>query len=105
MPTSMRSRIEKILQTELQPAHLEVVDESRDHVRAPGGSSETHFKIVVVSSRFQGLGKVKRHQMVYAHLTPFFSEGLHAVSQSTFTPDEWAKDPSVTQSPQCGGHK
>jgi stress-induced morphogen len=47
---------------DLQPEHLEVLDESHMHSRG----LETHYKAVIVSPLFAGLNAVKRHQKVYA---------------------------------------
>ena len=56
---SLSTVIEAKLRDAFAPAHLEVVNESHMH-SVPKGS-ETHFKVVVVSDRFEGLSPVKRH--------------------------------------------
>lgn len=94
-----QKEIEDLLQKELSPTHLEVIDESQMHSRG----RETHFKVVVVSSKFSGLNKVKRQQLVYRVLQPIFDQGLHALSQSTFSPEEWAAGANVNASPVCAG--
>lgn len=45
----------------LKPIKLEIEDESRFHQRG----TETHFKILIVSDRFEGLSKVRKQQLVY----------------------------------------
>jgi BolA protein len=55
--------IERLQQ--LQPTHLEVINESAGH----GGyypGKESHFKVVIVSEAFEGLRLVQRHQKIYA---------------------------------------
>ncbi|MBC7018174.1 BolA family protein, partial [Salmonella enterica] len=63
---SVRETVETKLRAQLTPAHLEVVNESHMH-SVPKGS-ETHFKVVVVSDKFEGMTPVKRHQLVYGAL-------------------------------------
>ena len=102
----IRELISQVLDSGLNPTHLEVINESSSH----GGyneeeSPETHFKVVVVSEAFQGLSKVKRQQLVYGLIKDLFYKGLHAFTQSTFTPDEWQGSPQVNSSPDCGHKK
>jgi stress-induced morphogen len=93
--------IEGRIREALKPTHFEVVDESRMHSRRTAENPETHFKLVVVSDQFRGLSKVKRQQLVYSHLKDLFEQGLHAISQSTFTPEEWSENPTIMASPHC----
>lgn len=85
--------------------HLEVINESHMHSVPP--NSETHFKLVLVSNDFDGLGKVKRHQKVYGLLASMMQEGLHALALHLYTPSEWqALQNQVPDSPDCmGGSK
>ena len=50
---TIQQRIETKLKETLAPSHLEVINESHMH-NVPKGS-ETHFKVVVVSGRFDGM--------------------------------------------------
>lgn len=49
---SLQALIERKLRDELEPSHLEVINESGMH-NAPAGA-ESHFKVVVVSEKFEG---------------------------------------------------
>jgi len=94
--------IEAKLRDGLAPAHLQVINESHMHSVPPG--SETHFKVVVVSDRFAGMPRVRRHQTVNGLLAAELAAGLHALSLSTLTPAEWqARDGAVLASPPCHG--
>jgi len=94
--------IEAKLQDGLAPAHLQVINESHMHSVPPG--SETHFKVVVVSERFSGMPRVRRHQAVNGLLAGELANGLHALSLSTLTPEEWqARGGQVLASPPCHG--
>ena len=49
-----------------------------------------HFEALVVSTAFEGLSRVKRHQLVYNALGGRMREEIHALSMTTVTPAEWA---------------
>ena len=83
---------------DLQPEHLEVLDESHMHSRG----LETHYKVVVVSALFAGLNAVKRHQRVYAAVGELMGQ-IHALALHTYTAEEWAKLQVVPASPTCQG--
>lgn len=54
-----------------------------------------HFFATIVSSVFEGLPRVRRHQRVYAALGDRMREQIHALSMKTLTPAEYAADPSA----------
>jgi BolA protein len=93
--------IEEKLRAALSPEHLEVINESHMH-SVPKGS-ETHFKVVVVSPRFEGMGAVKRHQLVYGALGDELKmkKGIHALAITSRTPSEWEASPEANVSPKC----
>jgi len=99
---SRSERIEAVLRAALAPVHLEVANESHMHSVAPG--SETHFKVVVASSAFEGLSLIARHRRVNELLAAELSSGLHALSIHAFAPAQWtATQPSDLASPACRG--
>lgn len=50
-----------------------------------------HYKVQVISDKFEGVSKVQRHRMVYAPLRDMLGDGaLHALALSTQTPQEAA---------------
>ena len=96
------SRIESKLNTHFAPDVLDVVNESHMHSVPP--NSETHFKVTLVTSKFEGLRLVKRHQEVYKVLDEELKGGVHALALHTYTPEEWQG--KAPDSPQClGGSK
>lgn len=97
----LKQRIESKLSTSLTPVHLEVINESHMH-NVPKGS-ETHFKVVVVSERFEGISPVKRHQLVYGVLADELKSGVHALAITSRSPGEWAASPEANASPRCLG--
>ena len=103
MTESLAQRIDRKLREGLAPAHLEVLNESGMHNVAPG--SETHFRVLVVSDRFEGKPLVQRHRLVYGLLEQERADGVHALAMRTLTPEEFGVDASPGESPPCmGGH-
>lgn len=86
-------RIRAVIEEALQPASLEVEDESHLHAGHAGARAEgeTHYKVTVVSPGFAGHSRVTRQRMVYALLDKEFEAGLHALSLRALTPDEAGK--------------
>ena len=99
--TTTLQRIETKLKESLAPAHLEVINESHMH-NVPKGS-ETHFKVIVVADRFDGMSPVKRHQLVYGVLADEMKGGVHALAITSRSPSEWAASPEANTSPKCLG--
>ncbi|MCA9634412.1 MAG: BolA family transcriptional regulator [Myxococcales bacterium] len=89
----------------LDPAHLEVINQSHQHSVAPG--SETHFKVVIVAEGFAGEMLVARHRRVHALLADELAGGVHALSIEALTPAQWeARGGAIRPSPPClGGSK
>lgn len=49
-----------------------------------------HYQVIVVSSQFEGKGRVQQHQMVYGSLQQALSsEAIHALALKTYTPQAW----------------
>ena len=92
MAETLRDWIEMQLRRELAPAHLDVIDESHLHAghsgARPGG--ETHYRLDIVSSAFEGKSRVERHRLVNGLLDLAFARGLHALAMRARTPAEAA---------------
>ena len=72
-------------------------DEVRDYIAAGLPCTELqvegdgrHFFATIVSTEFEGLSRVRRHQRVYAALGDRMREQIHALSMKTLTPAEFA---------------
>jgi acid stress-induced BolA-like protein IbaG/YrbA len=59
-----------------------------DHVEVRGDGH--HFEAIIVSSAFEGLSKVRQHQLIYAAMGDRMREEVHALSMTTLTPSQWA---------------
>ncbi len=66
---------------------------SCEHVEVEGDGR--HFFATIVSSAFEGLPRVRRHQQVYAALGDRMREQIHALSMKTLTPAEHAAAPAA----------
>ena len=97
---TMQQRITQQL-APLAGRFLEVHDESHMHSRG----QETHYKAIIVDDQFEGLNRVKRHQLVYATMGELMQQ-IHALAIHTYTADEWAAIGAAPTSPVCagGGH-
>lgn len=103
MAKVIEEQIREKLEKEFQPEFLELVNESHMH-SVPKGS-ETHFRALIVSTRFEGLSRVARQRLVHETLAYELKNGVHAFSQKTMTPAEWAEANEQVEmsSPPCLG--
>ena len=102
---TIQTDIEHKIQAALQPAFLDVANESHMHNVPPG--SESHFKVTVVSKKFDGVMLVARHRIINNLLKQELDGLVHALSLHTLTPAEWQeKNAETRKSPPClGGSK
>lgn len=80
--------IEKKLRDALAPTHLEVIDESEGH-RGHAGfreGGESHFRVVIRSSAFEGQSRVARQRLVMDALKDELKGPIHALSIMADTP-------------------
>jgi acid stress-induced BolA-like protein IbaG/YrbA len=57
------------------------------HVEVAGDGH--HWEALIVSPAFEGLSRIKQHQLVYAALGDRMREEVHALSMQTLTPAQW----------------
>jgi BolA protein len=80
--------IDGALRAALTPTVLEVQDDSHLHAGHAGAREGRHFSVRIVSTRFQGLGRVARHRLVYDALHSLMPRGIHALAIDARVPDE-----------------
>lgn len=84
---------------------MEIVNESFKH-NVPKGS-ESHFKVLIVSSAFEGKSVIDRHRMVNAAAGDGSGASIpvHALSISAKTPAQFAAMavPVIHDTPNCAG--
>ncbi len=93
---STAERIRQKLEAALQPARLEIHDDSHLHAGHHDGAhagEETHFRVVIVAAGFSGENRVVRQRRVYAILAEELAGGVHALQLSALTPEEDQRTP------------
>ena len=75
--TNLTDSIKQHIEAAINCEHIEVKGDGR------------HFRAVIVSTAFEGMRLVQRHQMVYAALGDRMREEVHALSMKTLTPQEF----------------
>ena len=55
------------------------------------GEDGAHFEGTIVSGLFEGLNRVKQHQLVFNALGDKMKSEIHALSMKTYTPNEWSQ--------------
>lgn len=82
--------LETKLREALQPAKLEVIDESYQHEGHAGSrpEGETHFRVKVVAHAFKGQSRIAQHRMVNAALADLLSSRVHALVIESAAPVE-----------------
>lgn len=90
------------INAEFSPIFLQVENESYMH--SSGRGAESHFKLTLVSDKFEGQRVVARHRAVYACLAEELENGVHALALHLYTQSEWdAIGGLVPKSPNCLG--
>jgi BolA protein len=94
---SVENSIREKLTKAFQPLELAVENESGKHAGHAGArdhlgrvTGETHFRVRVVSSGFEGKSRVERHREVNAALKEELAGPVHALAIKALTPSEAA---------------
>jgi BolA-like protein 1 len=89
---SIREKLSKMF----SPSNLIVENESAKHAghagtrdRAGRVTGETHFRVVIVSGRFEGKSRVERHREVNSALKDELAGPVHALAIKALTPAEF----------------
>lgn len=85
-----RQLIERRLRDRLDAVHVEIFDDSAahaDHLGAEGGGG--HYRVLVVSPRFEGQSRVAAQRLVYGAVGELMTSEIHALEMRTLTPEQW----------------
>lgn len=98
----IENKIEEKVTSQFEPLAMELANESSMHA---GPATESHFKLFLVSSSFQGLSRIDRQRSVFSLLDEELRGPVHALSLRLLTPEEWEKQnkASMPASPDCAG--
>ena len=79
---SKADQIEAALRRALSPREIDVINESALHAGHAGddGSGESHFRVRLRSSAFEGKTRVARHRAVHSALGPELISTIHALA-------------------------
>lgn len=88
----MNERIEKMrsrLLATFTPLECQLEDESHLHAGHAGAASGAgHYKVRLVSARFEGLNRIGRHRLVYDCLRDMMHSDIHALNIIAIAPSE-----------------
>ena len=90
---SNKARVAEItarLEATFSPESLQVDDESHlpaGHEGANDGRG--HFRVLVISDKFQVQSPIKRHRMIYQAMGELMQTDIHALTIEAFAPDEF----------------
>jgi len=83
-------RLRARLQAELNPAVLEITDDSHLHAGHAGAASGgSHYSVKIVSDQFEGRTLVMRHRLVYDAVHEMINKAeIHALAITAVAPSE-----------------
>lgn len=88
---TLQDTIAAKLKSIFEPVEINVINESHLHAgHQPefDGEGSTHFRIQMVSAKFEGLSRVARHRSVNEAMKSEFDDGLHALALELSAPGE-----------------
>ena len=85
-----KASITNKLREAFSPESLAVSDESHLHEGHAGHrvGGETHFRVYIVSSAFEGKSRIERHRMINSALGAELEGGVHALAIHAKAPGE-----------------
>lgn len=82
-------QIRAMLSEALAPSVLELADESALHAGHAGAASGGgHYRLRIVSEKFEGLKLVMRHRLVYDAVHTMMHTEIHALAITALAPSE-----------------
>lgn len=82
-------RIRERLVATFAPSECQLEDESHLHAGHAGAASGGgHYRVRIVSARFEGVGRVARHRLVYDCLHDMIHTDIHALAIVALAPSE-----------------
>ncbi len=74
----------------LEPIRLDLINESELHAghRGSPGTGNSHFRLLVVAEKFEGLSRLARHRLINEILADELSGQIHALAIQAHAPGE-----------------
>lgn len=87
---SVEQEMREALMVAIEPTRLDLVNESHLHAGHAGspGTGESHFRLLIVSTLFEGRSRVERHRMINDALAGFLKQRVHALAIKAYAPGE-----------------
>lgn len=86
---SLVQQIEQRIREQLNPIHVEVMDDSHRHAGHEGAQGGGHYHALIVSEQFRGVSLVEQHRKVYDLFQKEMKKQIHALVLRTMTPEQW----------------
>jgi stress-induced morphogen len=95
-PHSRAARLHAALTRAFAPTVIRIDDDSARHAGHAGHrpEGETHYDVLLVSVAFRSLGRVERLRAVHEALRAEFADGMHALSLTLRSPEEYRPETS-----------
>jgi BolA family transcriptional regulator, general stress-responsive regulator len=91
MTVTRQKAIEQLLTEAFEPVELLIKDQSHLHAGHAGASDgRGHFDVQIVAAAFDGISRVRRHQLIYSALAPLLKTDIHALKIRALAPNEAA---------------
>lgn len=100
---TIRDSIITRLTTHFNPSRLEVINESAGH-SSSNATPESHFRIFIVSDKFEKLNRVQRHREIFACIKEEV-EKTHAIGITAHSTSEVSSEEGAPKSPPCVGSR
>ncbi|WP_157989762.1 BolA family protein [Candidatus Erwinia haradaeae] len=84
----VHKKIEEKLRMAFSPTYIDIRNDSTLHHRASIDIA-SHFKVFIVSEQFNNQNLLTRHRQIYSVLKQELSNGIHALSITSYTQKEW----------------
>ena len=84
----IKSRLKNIMAID----HLTIMDDTGRHLRHQHYDGGRHFKIIIVSSTFEGVSLLDRHKLVYQALNGMIKNDIHAIGLKTIATSEYINE-------------
>ncbi|XLZ71534.1 BolA family protein [Massilia sp. SR12] len=83
------AKIRERLEAALAPQEIELDDESALHAGHAGAASGGgHYRLKIVSHKFEGVKLVMRHRLVYDSVHDMMHKEIHALAITALAPSE-----------------
>ncbi|WP_426161555.1 BolA family protein [Pseudoduganella sp. R-34] len=83
------ARIRERLEASLAPSEIVLEDESALHAGHAGAASGGgHYRLKIVSTKFEGVKLVMRHRLVYDSVHDMMHKEIHALAITALAPSE-----------------